>query len=121
MTGLGNVLRQLREERDQAHSQVQKLQSAISTIEALVPRGNLNAINSSRPKRTMSAAARRRIAQAQRARWAKLRKTKPAVTARTPGATAAKRTLSPEGRKRIVAAARARWARARAEQRKKGA
>jgi len=122
MTSLDNVLRQLREERDQAQFQVEKLQSAISTIEALETRGNANTTNRSRPKRRMSAAARRRIAQAQRARWAKLRgNSKPAAGARTAERTAAKRTLSPEGRKRIAAAARARWARARAQQTKKAA
>jgi hypothetical protein len=122
MTSLDNVLRQLREERDQAQFQVEKLQSAISTIEALETRGNANTTNRSRPKRRMSAAARRRIARAQRARWAKLRgNSKPAAGARTAERTAAKRTLSPEGRKRIAAAARARWARARAQQTKKAA
>jgi hypothetical protein len=122
MASLGNVLQQLREQQREAQSKLQKLQNAISTIEALVPRGTLNAINGSRPKRRMSAAARRRIAQAQRARWAKLRgNSTPAGSANTGQRTATKRTLSPAGRKRIAAAARARWARTRAQQKKKAA
>lgn len=119
MASLDNVLRLLREERDQAQSEIGKLQSAISTIESLT--GRVRGVNGTRPKRTMSAAARRRIAQAQRARWAKQRsKANPVVSARA-SAPPAKRTLSPEGRKRIVAAARARWARVNAQKTKKAA
>lgn len=117
MASLDNVLRLLREERDQAQSEIGKLQSAISTIEDLT--GRVRGVDGTRPKRTMSAAARRRIAQAQKARWAKLRK-KPAVSAPA-SAPPAKRTLSPEGRKRIAAAARARWARVKAQKTKKAA
>jgi hypothetical protein len=64
-------------------------------------------------KRVMSAAARKRIAAAQRKRWA-------AYHDSTGGKPAAKKTgskkrrLSPEGRARIAEAARKRWAAARA-------
>jgi hypothetical protein len=126
MASLDNVVQQLRESRNQAQLQVEKLQKAISVIEGLEGRRDRGAINGARrPKRTLSAAARRRIAEAQRARWAKLRKppqpaastAKSSVSARTP----AKRRLSPEGRRKIIAAAKARWARVRAQQAKKAA
>lgn len=62
-----------------------------------------------RKRRKMSAAARARIAAAQRARWAKQRGEKPAKAATKP-----KRKMSAAGRARIAAAARARWAKAKA-------
>jgi len=55
MTDLGAVLRQLRNERD-------KLNRAIAALSGTAAR---------RGKRMLSAAARERIAAAQRARWAK--------------------------------------------------
>ena len=58
-------------------------------------------------RRMMSAAARERIAAAQRARWAKQRGEEKAPRR-------AKRKMSAEGRARIAAAARARWAKFRA-------
>ena len=56
----------------------------------------------------MSAAARRRIAAAQRARWAKVRGESGSGPAKTK-APKAKRRVSPEGLKRIIAATKKRW------------
>jgi hypothetical protein len=59
-----------------------------------------------RRDRRMSAAARRRIAAAQRARWTKLRGEsgpRPAKVAKP------KRRIGPEGLKRIIAATKKRW------------
>jgi hypothetical protein len=66
-------------------------------------------------KRTMSAGARARIAAAQRARWAKVKGTKPAKSAK---AGPAKRKMSAAARAKIAAAAKARWAKAKAAGRK---
>jgi hypothetical protein len=66
-----------------------------------------------RKRSKMSAAARRRIAVAQRARWAKARKgSPPAVVgaARKTGSAPPKRTMSASARRKIAAAQRARWA-----------
>lgn len=57
----------------------------------------------------MSAAGRARIIAAQKARWAKFKKAKPA--SRAGGKT---RTLSAAAKAKIAAAARARWAKAKA-------
>jgi hypothetical protein len=57
-------------------------------------------------KRVMNAAARKRIALAQRKRWAEFHKTK--------GTPAKKRMMSAEGRERIAEATRKRWAEFRA-------
>jgi hypothetical protein len=57
----------------------------------------------------MSAAGRARIIAAQKARWAKFKKSKPAAKS-----TGRKRTLSASAKAKIAAAARARWAKAKA-------
>jgi hypothetical protein len=59
-----------------------------------------------RKRRRISAAGRRRIAEAQRKRWAAL---KPA-TAQKPTPAKKKRRISAEGRARIIAATKKRWA-----------
>jgi hypothetical protein len=58
-------------------------------------------------KRTMSAAGRRRIAEAQRKRWAEI---KNAEVAPKPAPALKKRRISAAGRKRIIAATKKRWA-----------
>jgi hypothetical protein len=58
----------------------------------------------------VSAAARRRIAKAQRAGWARMRARNVVSIASKRG----KHTISAAGRRRIAAAARARWAKFRA-------
>ena len=72
MTNLTNALQQLREERNQAQLQVEKLDQAISVIESL--NGSGASRKATQPTRIVSAASRRRMAQPQKARWAKLRK-----------------------------------------------
>lgn len=59
----------------------------------------------------MSAAGRARIIAAQRARWAKYKKTHGRSRS---ASTVKRRTLSASAKARIAAAARARWARAKA-------
>jgi len=98
MANLDNALRQLREERKQVQLRVEKLYQAISVIESLDGSGAPR--KSGRPTRFVSAVSRRRMAQAQRARWAKAKGHAPKP----------KRTISAAGRKRIAAAQRARWA-----------
>ena len=117
MTTFDNVLQQLRTEQKQAQTAVERLQKAIFAIEGLD--GHAGASNGTRPKRTMSAAARMRIAAAQKARWAKFKRQSPAANAKT--SKSGSRGISAAGRKRIAAAARARWARVRAQQTKKAA
>ena len=62
MSNLTQVVRQLKEERDQAQRRIEQLDEALKA---------LTGAQASRKGRTMSAAARKRIAAAQRARWAK--------------------------------------------------
>jgi hypothetical protein len=66
MANLAGVLKELEQERS-------RLEQAIEVIGKLVGRNGTGVI-ARRPKRTLSAAARRKIAAAQRARWAKWKK-----------------------------------------------
>jgi hypothetical protein len=80
MTNIAKALVRLREERRDAQNQVQKLGEAIAVLEKLT-RGSGTTIGGGphRAKRVLSAAGRRRISLAQKARWAKLRQTKRAA------------------------------------------
>jgi hypothetical protein len=103
MANLNDVLRQLREEHKQAQQQVEKLDEAISVISGLVTRnGSTAALNGAHPKRFVSVVSRRRMAQAQQARWARLRKGPQSEKASS--GTPARRTLSIAARRKIAAA-----------------
>ena len=114
MANLDNALQQLRAERKQAQLQVEKFDQAIAVIESLNGSGAVR--TSTRPTRTVSAASRRRMARAQKARWAKLRKPQQSVTAESAGAP--QKHLSLVARRKIAAAQRARWAKVRAQQKR---
>jgi hypothetical protein len=69
MANLAGVLKELKQERS-------RLDLAIEVIGKLVGRNGTDfKAAGSRPKRTLSMTARRKIAAAQRARWAKVRQT----------------------------------------------
>jgi hypothetical protein len=84
--------------------------------------GSIKATAPSAPQKkfTMSAAGKARIAAAQKARWAKIKGTKPAAKPVKPVAKApAKRKMSAAAKVRLSAAAKARWAKAKAAGKKK--
>jgi len=118
MASLTNALQQLRAERRAAQLQVEKLDQAISVIESL--NGSGASRKATRPTRIVSAASRRKMALAQKARWARAGKeSKPIVAAtKTTGSAPAERTMSASARRKIAAAQRARWAKVRAGQQK---
>jgi hypothetical protein len=103
MSNLENALRELREKRSHAQIEIDKLDQIIAGIESLNGTRAVSS-NATQPKRIISAASRRKMALAQKARWA---------TAKGDAAKP-KRTISAAGRKRIAAAQRARWAKLRA-------
>jgi hypothetical protein len=103
MANLAGVLRELTQERD-------RLNQVIQVIGNLFGR-NRTGVRARRPKRTLSAAARRKISLAQKARWAKTRRAAPTTV----------RTMSHAARSKIAAAQRARWAKVRQRQEKKAA
>jgi hypothetical protein len=116
MVNLDSVLQQLREEHKQAQIQLEKLKEAISVIEGLETTSSGTSVNGSRTKRIISAASRRRMAKAQRARWAKAGKG-PQLASRATGTTP-KRTMSIAAWRKIAAAQRARWAKVKAHDKK---
>jgi len=117
MGNLDSALQQLRAERKQAQLQVEKLDQAISVIESLNGSGTLGKAN--QLTRVISAASRRKMARAQKARWAKARKEpQPVETAKTTASAPVKRTMSAAARRKIAAFQRARWAKVRAGQKK---
>jgi phage major head subunit gpT-like protein len=118
MANLDNALQHLRAERKQAQLRVEKLYQAISVIESL--NGSGASRKATRPTRIVSAISRRRMAQAQRARWARVRQGSRSAAGRPTSMARAKRTISAAGRRRIAAAQRARWASFRAKQEKAG-
>jgi hypothetical protein len=114
MSNLENALQELREKRSRAQIEIEKLDQIISGIESLNGTGVLQ--QPSQPIRIISAASRRKMALAQKARWASVRKqSQPAAAvARATGATPAKRTMSAAARRKIAATQKARWAKIRA-------
>ena len=98
MTNMSGVVQQLKKERVRLEDQLHRITAAITAFGRVYMHGTGTKAVAGRKKGTMSAAGRRRISLAQKARWARQRTAKP------------KRTISAAGRKRIAAAQRARWA-----------
>jgi len=115
MASLTNALQQLRATRSRAQSELEKLDQAISVIESLNGSGVSRKAN--QPKRIISAASRRKMALAQKARWARAGKGSHPEKAVSDSAPV-KRVISAAGRKRIAAATKARWAKFRAAKKK---
>jgi hypothetical protein len=96
-------------ERDRLNRAIEALQSSAGHPDSS-PAGE-------GPKRHVSAATRRRIALAQKKRWAARKGSSMPASQTAPPAP--KRRISEEGMQRIIAAAKKRWARKRAEDARK--
>ena len=70
---LGGTLKVLRGERANVQSELAKLDKAITVLEDLTRVGSVTT-NGRGHKRTLSVAARNKIAKAQKLRWAKVRR-----------------------------------------------
>jgi hypothetical protein len=101
MPNLDGIIKELQQERTRIDQAIQ----ALTSLNGTAPKAS--------PTRTMSASARRRIAAAQRARWAKQTSEQSAS-----GSAPTKRRISPAGIAKIRAAAKARWAKVRAAAKK---
>jgi hypothetical protein len=99
---------QLQNQRKQVQSELGRLDAAISALQGSNTNNGSSAIAaaSPRPRRTLSAAGRRAISLAQKARWANRTATKP------------KRIMSAAARRKIAIAQKARWAAWKAKQKK---
>jgi hypothetical protein len=78
MAQLGRILRQLRAQRAGAQAEVDRLDRAIEALSDVERKAGRAGVPTRGGPRHMSAAARKRIADAQRARWAKIRAAKAA-------------------------------------------
>jgi hypothetical protein len=102
MTNLSSVVGQLRNERMRVQGQLDRLERAISLLRNL-SNGSRSARGGTR---NLSASARKRIAAAQKARWAKWRQ----QHGKNDRKTALKRVVSIASRRKMAAAQRGRWA-----------
>jgi hypothetical protein len=108
ITGLVSIVSELRVERTNLTTQLKHIDAALSVV------GKLNGGSSyTKPRRTLSAAGRRKISLAQKARWAKRASSNGQVVV-----LKTKRTMSAAARKKIAAFQRARWAKVKAQQKK---
>jgi hypothetical protein len=102
LKGLESVVSQLRIERTNLVNDLRHVDAALSVL------GRLNGSSGAKPLRIISASGRKKIAAAQRARWAKVRAQNVVPIAK--GVKPVKRTMSASARRKIAAAQRARWA-----------
>lgn len=77
MVDLGSAIALLREERSRTQKELGRLEQAISVLQKLAGDHSASAQASGpRARRKLSAAARKRISLAQKARWAKIKRRK---------------------------------------------
>jgi hypothetical protein len=93
MENVSGVVQQLRKELERVENEASRFRAALAALGSSVSNGH---------RHTLSAAARKKISLAQKARWAQQKG--PAEVART------KRTVSASARRKMAAAQSARWA-----------
>src|ERR1022692_663066 len=108
MANLSGIVQALKDERDRVEKQLSALNAALTAFVGVYG-GRTPAISTAKPKHHVSAAARRKMSLAQKARWAKS-----ASNGATPKP---KRVMSASARRKIAAAQRARWAKVKAGKR----
>jgi len=99
-----SVVSELQKERKRLADELHRVAAALTAFGNAYGHGS----RPTRKKRTISVAGRKRIAAAQRARWAKIKGQKVVSISSRKG-------MSPAARKRIATAQKARWAKWRAE------
>jgi hypothetical protein len=109
MTHFTGIIEQLERQK----SAVERALAALREVDAPVSAAQVEPSSAPEPttgrRKKFSASARKRMALAQKARWAKI---KDEIQQPTPPLTQpskAKRRISPEGMKRIIAATKKRW------------
>jgi hypothetical protein len=103
-TLMQSVISELQKERKRVEDELRRVAAALTAFGNVYMHGS----RPTRKKRTISVAGRKRIAAAQRARWAKIKGHKVVSISSRKG-------MSPAARKRIAAAQKARWAKWRAQ------
>src|SRR5438552_1679016 len=112
MANIAEMVKELQQERDRLNQAIAALAPLAGTSKTSSARGGATG-----PRRTLSAAARRKVSLAQKARWAKLR-AENSAKGHPSTVNTGKRTVSTAGLARIRAANKARWAKWRAQQKK---
>jgi hypothetical protein len=107
---INSILSELKSERD-------RIERALAAIEGLNSTGVRLVHRAARATSRMSAAARRKLSQLMKQRWAQGKMGKKA-SAKAAQSSGRKRRISAAGRKRIVAATKRRWAEWRRAQKK---
>ena len=116
MSNLLQIQNELQAKRKELHQELSRIDAAISALQGIgrnVRASSPEAVAST-GRRVLSLGARRRIAAAQRARWAKVRAQKKGSPVAVASAKPA-RVMSLGARRRIAAAQRARWAKFRSQ------
>jgi hypothetical protein len=113
---LSDAVKELQQRKNQIANQIASLRGEAKkigeAIKALSRLSGVAAASVKPAKRKMSAAGRKAIAKAQKARWAKVNK------AAAKAKPAKKRKMSAASRKKISAAMKARWAKIKAAKQK---
>jgi hypothetical protein len=102
MANLAQIVQRLKTEEERLKRELKTVSGVLAAFGGRVEKRTF--------VRRLSAAGRKRIAAAQRARWAKIRAGKQNIVAMPK-----RRIMSAAARKKIAAAQRARWARVRAQ------
>jgi hypothetical protein len=102
MKNISGVVRHLRKELERAKNEAERYGAALVALGSSKLGSKLGG-----QRRTLSAAARRKISLAQKARWAKQKASGPSH--------GPKRTISAASRRKMAAAQKARWAKQRRE------
>jgi hypothetical protein len=102
LEGLVRIVKELRVERTNLVNELKHVDAALAVLGKL-DRGS----SYTKPRRTLSVSARRKISLAQKKRWAK-------TVNSNVGKLKPRRTMSAAARRKIAAAQKARWARVRA-------
>jgi hypothetical protein len=113
LKGLESIVTELRAERAHLVNNLRHVDAALAVLGKL-EEGKF----ATESRRTVSAAARRKMAAAQKARWERVKNQSPSAASGRSGAGTAKRGPSAAARRKMAAAQRARWARVRAEAKK---
>jgi hypothetical protein len=103
-TLMQSVISELQKERKRLEDELHRVAAALTAFGNVYMHGS----RPTRKTRIISAAGRKRIAAAQRARWAKIKRQKVVSISSRKG-------MSPAARRRIAAAQKARWAQWRAQ------
>ena len=106
-TLMQSVVSELQKERKRLEDELHRVTAALTAFGKVYMHGRQR----THKRRTISAAGRKRIAAAQRARWARIKGQKIISISSRKG-----RTMSTAARKRIVASQKARWAKWRKAQ-----